>query len=103
MVDDKIVGRYWLCHGEDEKLWLVQGSKPDDLGEGSFKANYLNDSDMTWLDITNSKVDNDYAIKNGERVYTTDFEHLNYPDIGPGNEIIEIEICKSGKVYWYES
>lgn len=103
MVDDKIVGKYWLCHGDDNRRWLVQGGKPENLGNGSFMANYLNDSDMLWLDITDSKKDNDYTKKNGEILRTTDFENLDYPATSPENEIIEIEICKSGKVYWYES
>lgn len=102
MVDDKIVGRYWLCRDEFNHLWLVQGNKPENLGGGTFKAYYTNNSDMRWLDITNSKEDNDFSNKDGVTVYTTDFENLNYPDIKE-TEIVEIEICKSGKVYWYES
>lgn len=98
MVDDKIVGRYWLCRNEDKTLWLVQGRKPEQR-LGFYKANFEKDS-MHWLELTNKDA---RGRKDGELVKSTDYEGLNFPSITYEDGAIEIEICKSGKVYWYES
>ena len=99
MVDDKIVGRYWLCRNDDETLWLVQGGKPEQVS-GMYRANYKDENSMRWLELTDK---DDSSKKDGELVHSTDYEGLNFPSITYSDGPIEIEICKSGKVYWYES
>lgn len=98
MVDDKIVGKYWLCRNESGSLWLVQGGKPTQE-DGAYRANY-EDGSMRWLELTDK---DDYSKKDGVEVKSTDYEGLNFPSITYEDGAIEIEICKSGKVYWYES
>lgn len=98
MVDDKIVGKYWLCRNDDKSLWLVQGRKPEQH-DGLYRANYEENS-MHWLELTDKT---DYSKKDGEIVRSTDYEGLNFPSITYSDGPIEIEICKSGNVYWYES
>lgn len=98
MVDDKITGRYWLCRNNDGSLWLVQGGKPEQ-SLGMYRANYEEDS-MRWLELTDKT---DCSRKDGEIVHSTDYEGLDFPSITYSDGPIEIEICKSGKVYWYES
>lgn len=98
MIDDKIVGKYWLCCNESGSLWLVQGGKPRQ-SEGVYFANYESES-MHWLELTDK---DDYSKKDGVIVKSTDYEGLNFPSITYEDGPLEIEICKSGKVYWYES
>ncbi len=98
MVEDKIVGRYWLCRNESGSLWLVQGRKPIQDG-GGYMADYDIGS-MPWLELTNEY---DCSIKDEVEVKSSDYAGLNFPSITYEDGAIEIEICKSGKVYWYES
>lgn len=103
MVDDKIVGRYWLC-GNSKRRWLVQGNKPTHLGDDSFRADYSSKKDMRRLNISEGEYYcEDSTVKDGQTLSGSDFDGLDFPKLTEEGEIIEIEICKSGKVYWYES
>lgn len=98
MVDDKIVGKYWLCRNKSGSLWLVQGGKPTQEN-GTYRSNCKMGS-MPWLELTEK---DDWSLKDGVKVKSTDYEELDFPSITYEDGALEIEICKSGKVYWYES
>lgn len=55
---------------------------------------------MGWLVINKG---HDFITKKGEKISSDDFAGINFPKITYEDGPIEIEICKSGKVYWYES
>lgn len=102
MVDDKIVDKYWLCCDKDRSIWLTQGRKlvPSDLIEGSWRKINKTYDDMGWLVLNR---DNDSTSKKGEIISSEDFANINFPKVTYEDGPIEIEIFKSGKVYWYES
>lgn len=98
MVDDKIVGRYWLIRDEDG-LYLTQGDVPTHISPTlGWERNPKQKSDMGWLNLNRS----DRASKDGEVILSEEFKGLKFPEI-ESNKPVEIEICKSGRVYWYES
>lgn len=98
MIDNKIVGKYWLCRNESGSLWLVQGRKPVSDNDGGYIARYNKDS-MHWLELTD---DEDYSVKDGVKVRSTDYAELDFPSITYEDGPLEIEIGRSGKVYYYE-
>lgn len=97
MIREDLIGKYWLC-GNSKGKWLVQGNKPRHF-MGGYEADFRDDNDMRWLSLTCGS----RTWKGEVAVKDSDFEGLNFPELSPENDILEIEICKSGKVYWYES
>ena len=98
MVDDKIVGKYWLCKNGDGKRVLTQGIRPIRSGEYWIRrSDCYSDMGWIWLDSDST------SRKDGKMIESKDFKGLNFPEIRYEDEPLEIEICKSGKVYWYES
>lgn len=102
MVDDKIVDKYWLCCNKDGSIWLTQGRKPvpSDIVGGTWRRINKTYDDMGWLVLNKG---HDFITKKGEKISSDDFAGINFPKITYEDGPIEIEICKSGKVYWYES
>ena len=102
MVDDKIVDKYCLCCNEDGSIWLTQGRKPvpSDGAKGAWKRIPKTYDDMGWLVLNRNSIT---AMKRGEKISSEDFANISFPKVTYEDGPIEIEICKSGKVYWYES
>lgn len=102
MVDDKIVDKYWLCCNKDGSIWLTQGRKPvpSDIEDGIWRRRQNTYDDMGWLVLNKGCCS---TIKKGEKISSEDFVNINFPKVTYEDGPIEIEICKSGKVYWYES
>ena len=102
MVDDKIVDKYWLCCNEDGSIWLTQGRKPvpSESTEGVWRRISKTCDDMGWLVLNRG---NYPTSKKGEVISPEDFANISFPKVTYEDGPIEIEICKSGKVYWYES
>lgn len=103
MVDDKIVDKYWLCCNKDGSIWLTQGRKPvpsDLIMDGTWRRIHKTYDDMGWLVLNRG---NYHTRKKGEIISTEDFANISFPKVTYEDGPIEIEICKSGKVYWYES
>ena len=96
MVEDKILGTYWYCVNKDGSRWLVDGNKPAKSG-GGYVAN---NNGMTWL-----RVDCSYgkSYRNGVALRSSDFNDVKFPDRTFEDGPLEIEIVKSGNVYWYDS
>ena len=55
---------------------------------------------MGWLVLNRNSIT---AMKRGEKISSEDFANINFPKVTYEDGPIEIEICKSGKVYRYES
>lgn len=101
MVNEYIPGTYYLCRNKDNSLWITQSDKvPERNGTGGWMK--YGDG-MTWIYLDTSSFD-DWGIKNGQQVHASEFLKLDLPkdmvtwERGP----LEIEIGKTGKVYWYE-
>lgn len=102
MLDDKICGTYWLCADKSGSLWLTKGNKaPVKIGECWFYRD--RDSPMGWLQIGEGVADRCFI--NSEEIYASEFEPILHklPKVTFENSPLEIEICKSGRVYYYES
>lgn len=101
MINDIICGTYWLVRNENGSLWLVQDKQaPTKTGRGSYIQH--NSATMYWLQITEGA--NDWSYKEGDiRVTSKDFEPIlsKLPEVTYEGGPIEIEICKSGRVYYY--
>ena len=102
MVDNKIVDKYWLCCNKDGSIWLTQGRKPVPAEgcNGAWRRISSNYDDMNWLVLNRG---HNSTIKMGEKISSEDFANINFPTITYEDGPVEIEICKSGNVYWYES
>lgn len=103
MVDDKIVDKYWLCCNTDGSIWLTQGRKPvpSDSVSGAWRRINKTYDDMGWLALNRGNYLT--TSKKGEIISPEDFANISFPKVTYEDGPIEIEICKSGKVYWYES
>lgn len=103
MLDDKICGTYWLCANKSGSLWITKGTKAPKkmMGGGGFSRDP--DSPMSWLHIGEGVIG--YGFVDSEKIYASEFEPILHklPKVTYENSPIEIEICKSGRVYYYES
>lgn len=102
MLEDKICGTYWLCMNEDGSLWLVQHEEiPFKNEDGGYS--HGGNASMNWVEIGQDS--EDYTYKGDDRLYSRDFDCIlpKLPKITYEDGPIEIEICKSGRVYYYES
>lgn len=102
MLEDKICGTYWLCRNKDSSLWLLQHKEaPYKNGREGYR--YDGNAIMTWLHIGENS--NDYTCREGVKLSSRDFDCIlsKLPKVTYEDGPIEIEICKSGRVYYYES
>lgn len=99
---NEICGTYWLCRNVDGSLWLTQGDKPTKV-DGGFRYNHTKDTELGWLGLYNKDMTKaeDWSIKDGMKIRSSDYHHLKFPKVSEG-ECIEIEIGKSGRVYTYD-
>lgn len=103
---EKIAGTYWLCRNGSGTLWITQGNKPEKAPLRSFiRKPTGKGKEMHWLQVedkdgnrTCEYIMDDYCPFTEENVKSLKFPKVTWED-GP----LEIEITKSGKVYWYES
>ena len=97
MLEDRVCGTYWYCVNADGSKWLTNGGKPKKTANGCY---ILQRSPMGWLCLDREK---DYTTSVGiERIYTKDFEGVKFPERTYEDGPLEIEIVKSGNVYWYD-
>ena len=96
MVEDKILGTYWYCVNKDGSRWLVDGNKPSKSGGGYLASG----SSMLWLDVSSYY---GKSRRNGVEIRSSDFKDVKFPDRTFEDGPLEIEIVKSGNVYWYDS
>lgn len=109
MLNENICGTYWAIRlngsgqipkNEVERtyLWLVQGDKPT-KSQISYIANYTDrTNDMLWLRLESGS----FTFKGSDQISADDFLGLKFPDVLVEDGPVQIEICKSGKVYYYE-
>lgn len=103
---EEIAGTYWLCRNQDNTLWVTQGNKPERAIMGSYKRCPTGKiKEMYWLrveDEDGNRVCN--YIAGGYCPFTEEnVKSLKFPKVTWEDGPLEIEITKSGKVYWYES
>lgn len=99
MVRDEACGTYWYCVNKNGSRWLTAGAKPERVN-GCYR---LGDGySMGWLglDLNSSS---SYALKDGITVGSQDFSECKFPEITYEDGPIEVEIVKSGNVYWYDN
>ena len=87
MVKDEACGTWWYCVNRDGSRWLVDGDKPiKNSTEGYTSRN----SELGWISL-------DYPTYGG-----IDFKEVKFPNRTYEDGPLEIEIVKSGNVYWYD-
>lgn len=95
MVRDDLCGTYWYCVNESGSKWITKGDRPI-ASNGGFS--FVN-SDMGWLQINRPS---DYTFDKGIRIESKEFKDVNFPERTYEDGPLEIEIVKSGNVYWYD-
>ena len=96
MVEDKILGTYWYCVNKNGSKWLIDGDKPAKSGDG-----YLgNNNTMFWLEVSSGY---GRSHRNGVELRSFNFKDVKFPNRTYEDGPLEIEIVKSGNVYWYDS
>lgn len=95
MVKDEACGTWWYCVNRNGSRWLVDGDKPTKVFNGSYS---FHNSECGWISL------DDYISgrKNGAKLKGIDFEEVKFPDRTYEDGPLEIEIVKSGNVYWYD-
>lgn len=96
MLDDNVCGTYWYCVNGNGSRWLTNGKKPS--RSGGFHSCDLN-STMGWLNLDSP----DYYSIQDPRITTKAFKGVKFPERTYKDGPLEIEIVKSGKVYWYDN
>ena len=96
MLDDKICGTYWLVANSDGRRYITNGNKPIRGSSGGWIG--VNNT-MQWLCLDIE----DHTFKNKVKLTTEDFKSAKIPEITYEDGPLEIEIVKSGKVYWYDN
>ena len=102
MFREELAGTYWYCVNKDGSTWLIQREgKPRRNSYGGW--GYSGDGAiMNWLMLNNGKHPADEVKrKDGTKVLSADFENVNFPERTYEDDALEIEITRSGKVYWY--
>lgn len=95
MLDERACGTYWYCVNEDGSRWLTTGPRPVKSSGGYMKGS----TGMGWLNLD----DNDNSTNpNNYVLYSSELKDLRFPDITYEDGPLEIEIVKSGNVYWYD-
>lgn len=96
MVRDEVCGTWWYCVNENGSRWLVDGDKPRRSGGGYMAVH----SKYSWLPLDTT----DRSIhKDGVKISGEDFANVKFPDRTYEDGPLEIEIVKSGNVYWYDN
>lgn len=104
MFKEELAGTYWYCVNDDGSTWLVKcNSKPTKSESGGWKFK-SGDNSMGWLEIYNEEgeLSDDWATLEKTRVESKDFKDINFPERTYADGPLELEITKSGKVYWYD-
>lgn len=96
MVRDDLCGTYWYCVNESGSKWLVNGDRPTPSGGGFFGHN----NTMGWLQVDNP---DDCCFISGKRIESKDFQECKFPERTYKDGPLEIEIVKSGNIYWYDN
>lgn len=104
---ESIAGSYWLCRTKNNSLWITQGNKPIKSNDG-YRRKSISKDDLNWFELIDDKGDpgDGELVGNflGFPKFPKDaFEGLKFPKVTWEDGPLEIEITKSGKVYWYES
>lgn len=94
MVRDEACGTWWYCVNRDGSRWLVDGDKPTKFAG----VHTYHNSDWGWISLDRGKS----GKKDGMELKRIDFEGVKFPDITYEDGPLEIEIVKSGNVYWYD-
>lgn len=101
---EEIAGTYWLCRNKDNTLWLTQGNKPLKMFD-FYSRNPDKQDDMNWLQIGDEEgniICRSLCLIN--KPFNKELiKELKLPKVTWEDGPLEIEITKSGKVYWYES
>lgn len=103
---EKIAGTYWLCRPDGKNgLWLTNGEKPIRTSLNSYMRPLNPKIKHWWLRIEDEEGKADCVLYgNSEIPFTKELiEGLRFPKVTWEDGPLEIEITKSGKVYWYES
>lgn len=99
MLDDKVCGTYWYCVKRNGTRWLTTGEKPR-MENGHHKKDLKG---MNWLCLDDVGFYSESINQNGYRLTSKELNGLSFPNITYEDGPLEIEIVKSGKVYWYDS
>lgn len=96
MLKDEVCGTYWYCVNSNGDKCLVDGDRPISTRNGGWKSQ---NSSMIWLVVSRD----DYSCRNGKTIRSSDFKDVKFPDRTYDDGPLEIEIVKSGNVYWYDN
>lgn len=95
MVRDEACSTWWYCVNGDGSRWLVDGDKPTKSLTGHYT---FHNSKWGWIGLDDERA----GMKNGIKLDRSDFEDVKFPDRTYEDGPLEIEIVKSGNVYWYD-
>ena len=96
MVKDEACGTWWYCVNRDGSRWLIDGDKPiKNSTEGYTSRN----SEWGWISLDYPAI---FGRKNGVELKRIDFKEVKFPNRTYEDGPLEIEIVKSGNVYWYD-
>lgn len=95
MVRDEACGTWWYCVNGDGSRWLVDGDKPAKSLTGHYT---FRNSKWGWISLDNER----FGKKDGVELKEIDFKGVEFPERTYEDGPLEIEIVKSGNVYWYD-
>lgn len=96
MVRDEVCGTWWYCVNKNGSRWLVDGDKPRRSGGGYMSVH----SKYRWLPLDKTDV---FIYIDGVKISGEDFANVKFPERTYEDGPLEIEIVKSGNVYWYDN
>lgn len=96
MLDDKVCGTWWYCVNANGSRWIVDGDRPKALG-GHYTAQGT--VKYGWICLDGER----YGVYKGTKISKEDFIGVKFPEIIYEDGPLEIEIVKSGNVYWYDN
>lgn len=103
---EKIAGTYWLCRPAGKNgLWLTNGEKPMKTAGNSYMRAFFSSDPPWWVKVEDEEGNPDCTLRGNPNLPFTKelIEGLKFPKVTWEDGPLEIEITKSGKVYWYES
>lgn len=103
---EKIAGTYWLCRPAGKNgLWLTNGEKPLKTIDNNYMRPLNQKNPPWWMRVEDEEGKADYTLYGKPNISFTKelIEGLKFPKVTWEDGPLEIEITKSGKVYWYES
>lgn len=103
---EKIAGTYWLCRPSGKRgLYLTNGEKPIRTTGTTYQRPLNQSTPPWWLEVEDEEGNPNCALWGiSDLPFTKELiEGLKFPKVTWEDGPLEIEITKSGKVYWYES